>query len=125
MLRIIPKDEGQLSLLREMEEMPEVICDQEKNAYLSGVKHSILSHIVVFSYQIDIWRGVTQVGIPVDIRVPFLQLSSVQVHLQKHNLEHSTMIEDLQVQIQEEPKSPNLETTSLVFSCSCSLVAKG
>lgn len=48
----------------------------------------------------DIWRGVTEVGIPVDIRVPFHQLSSVKVHLQKHDIEHFTMIEDLQVQIQ-------------------------
>lgn len=51
-----------------------------------------------FYFQIDIWRGVTEVGIPVDIRVPFHQLSSVKVHLQKHDIQHSTMIEDLQVQ---------------------------
>uniref|UniRef100_H3C3M9 Carboxypeptidase A1 n=1 Tax=Tetraodon nigroviridis TaxID=99883 RepID=H3C3M9_TETNG len=73
-LRIIPKNEAQLSLLKEMEEMPEM----------------------------DIWRGVTGVGIPVDIRVPFHQLSSVKIHLQKHDIEHSTMIEDLQVLLDEE-----------------------
>lgn len=100
MLRIIPKDEGQLSLLKEMEEMPEVISDREKNACLKGVKDSILSCMCVFSFQMDIWRGVTEVGIPVDIRVPSHQLSSVKDHLEKHNIEHSAMIEDLQVQIQ-------------------------
>nr|AAR16321.1 pancreatic carboxypeptidase A1 precursor copy 2 [Tetraodon nigroviridis] len=73
-LRIIPKNEAQLSLLKEMEEMPEM----------------------------DIWRGVTGVGIPVDIRVPFHQLSSVKIHLQEHDIEHSTMIEDLQVLLDEE-----------------------
>lgn len=46
----------------------------------------------------DIWRGVTDVGVPVDIRVPVHQLPSVKFHLQKHNIEHSAMIEDLQVQ---------------------------
>lgn len=54
----------------------------------------------MFSFQIDIWRGVTEVGIPVDFRVSFQQLFSVQVHLEKHNIERFTMIEDLQVQIQ-------------------------
>lgn len=100
MLRIIPKNEGQLSLLKEMEEMPEVVSDREKNVCLTGVEDLILSRMCVFSLQIDIWRGVREVGIPVDIRVPFQQLSSVKVHLQKHDIEHSTMIEDLQVQIQ-------------------------
>lgn len=45
MLRIIPKNEGQLSFLKSMEEMPEVIYDPDKRkkAHLTGVKHPKLS----------------------------------------------------------------------------------
>lgn len=50
-----------------------------------------------FCFQIDIWRGVTEVGTPVDIRVTAQNLPSVKVHLQTQDIEHSTMIEDLQV----------------------------
>uniref|UniRef100_A0A674MFG9 Carboxypeptidase A1 n=1 Tax=Takifugu rubripes TaxID=31033 RepID=A0A674MFG9_TAKRU len=67
-LRIIPKNEAQLSFLKSMEDMPEI----------------------------DVWRGVTEVGIPVDIRVPVQHLPVVKVHLQSQDIQHSTMIEDLQ-----------------------------
>lgn len=46
MLRIIPKNEGQLAFLKSMEEMPQVIYDphkREKKAHLTGVKHPKLS----------------------------------------------------------------------------------
>lgn len=52
----------------------------------------------VFSFQIDIWMGVTEVGIPVDFRVPIQLLPSVEAHLQSQNIGYSTMIDDLQVQ---------------------------
>uniref|UniRef100_A0A674NRE5 Carboxypeptidase A1 n=1 Tax=Takifugu rubripes TaxID=31033 RepID=A0A674NRE5_TAKRU len=73
-LRIIPKNEAQLSFLKSMEDMPEI----------------------------DVWRGVTEVGIPVDIRVPVQHLPVVKVHLQSQDIQHSTMIEDLQVLLDEE-----------------------
>ncbi|TNN00261.1 hypothetical protein fugu_011507 [Takifugu bimaculatus] len=73
-LRIIPKNEAQLSFLKSMEDMPEI----------------------------DVWRGVTEVGIPVDIRVPAQHLPVVKVHLQSQDIQHSTMIEDLQVLLDEE-----------------------
>lgn len=57
--------------------------------------------LFVFSFQMDIWREATEVGVPVDIRVPFHQLSSFKIQLQQHNIEHSAMIEDLQVQISQ------------------------
>lgn len=40
----------------------------------------------------------TEVGIPVDIRVPVQHLPSVKVHLQSQDIQYSSMIEDLQVQ---------------------------
>lgn len=40
----------------------------------------------------------TEVGVPVDIRVPVQYLPSVKVHLLSQDIQHDTMIEDLQVQ---------------------------
>lgn len=48
-------------------------------------------------FQLDFWRGVTDVATPVDIRVPFHSLQSVKIYLESQNIEYSIMIEDLQV----------------------------
>lgn len=50
------------------------------------------------SFQLDFWRGVTDVATPVDVRVPFHSLQSVKIHLETQDIEYSIMIEDLQVQ---------------------------
>lgn len=49
-------------------------------------------------FQLDFWRGVSDVASPVDVRVPFHSLQSVKVYLETKAIEYATMIEDLQVQ---------------------------
>ncbi|MED6266064.1 hypothetical protein CHARACLAT_031832, partial [Characodon lateralis] len=69
-LRIVPKNEVQLSLLKNLEEMIE--------------------------FELDIWKGVTGVSFPVDVRVPPHTLQFFKSYLESHDLEYSTMIEDIQ-----------------------------
>ncbi|MEQ2273328.1 Multifunctional pyrimidine synthesis protein CAD, partial [Xenotaenia resolanae] len=69
-LRIVPKNEVQLSLLKNLEEMIE--------------------------FELDIWKGVTGVSFPVDVRVPPHTLQFFKSYLKSHDLEYSTMIEDIQ-----------------------------
>ncbi|TDH09853.1 hypothetical protein EPR50_G00091620 [Perca flavescens] len=75
-LRIVAKDETQLSLIKNLEDMVE--------------------------FELDFWRGVTDVSTPVDVRVPFHSLQSVKIHLESRDIEYSIMIEDLQVMLDEE-----------------------
>ncbi|XP_028287605.1 carboxypeptidase A1-like [Parambassis ranga] len=75
-LRILPKDEAQLSLIKNLEEMIE--------------------------FQVDIWMGVTDVSNPVDVRVPFQSLQFVKIYLEAQNIDYTIMIEDLQVVLDEE-----------------------
>ncbi|KAM8861207.1 carboxypeptidase A1-like [Synchiropus picturatus] len=75
-LRIVPKDEAHLSLLKELEEMVEL--------------------------ELDIWRAVTDLETPVDIRVPRNSLESVKSLLESQELQYSIMIEDLQTLLDEE-----------------------
>uniref|UniRef100_A0A3Q0T4B6 Carboxypeptidase A1 n=1 Tax=Amphilophus citrinellus TaxID=61819 RepID=A0A3Q0T4B6_AMPCI len=79
-LRIVPKDEAQLSLMKDLEDMMEL----------------------------DFWRGVTTVSTPVDVRVPFHNLPAVKIYLETQGIEYTTMIDNLQVMLdkeQEEMKS--------------------
>ncbi|XP_059191452.1 carboxypeptidase A5 [Centropristis striata] len=75
-LRIVAKDEIQLSLIKDLEDMSE--------------------------FELDFWRGVTDVETPVDIRVPFHSLQSVKIHLETQDIEYSVMIEDVQMMLDEE-----------------------
>ncbi|XP_042352584.1 carboxypeptidase A5 [Plectropomus leopardus] len=75
-LRIVAKDEVQLSLIKGLEDMSE--------------------------FELDFWRGVTDVATPVDVRVPVHSLQSVKIHLESQDIEYSIMIEDLQAMLDEE-----------------------
>ncbi|XP_041852432.1 carboxypeptidase A5 [Melanotaenia boesemani] len=75
-LRVIPKDEVQLSHIKVLEDMME--------------------------FELDIWKGVTGVSFPVDVRVPSHTLQSVTDYLESLDIDYSTMIEDLQVLLDEE-----------------------
>ncbi|XP_051808604.1 carboxypeptidase A5 isoform X1 [Acanthochromis polyacanthus] len=77
-LRIIPKDDIQLSLIKELEDM--------------------------IHFEVDFWKEVTRVNTPVDVRVPFHSLQSVKIYLETQGIEYSIMIEDLQVMLDEEQK---------------------
>ncbi|XP_053174935.1 carboxypeptidase A5 [Scomber japonicus] len=75
-LRILPKNDVQLSLIKAMEDMVE--------------------------FELDFWRDVSDVATPVDIRVPLHSLQSVKIHLETQDLEYSVMINDLQMMLDEE-----------------------
>ncbi|XP_068560626.1 carboxypeptidase A5 [Cebidichthys violaceus] len=75
-LRITAKDEVQLALIKDLEDMVE--------------------------FELDFWRGVTDVATPVDIRVPFHSLQSIKIHLESLEIEYSVMIQDLQTMLDEE-----------------------
>ncbi|KAM9352312.1 carboxypeptidase A5 [Symphorus nematophorus] len=70
-LRIVAKDEVQLSLIKDLEDMGE--------------------------FELDFWRDVTDVVTPVDVRVPIHSLQSVKIYLETQDIEYSIMIKDLQV----------------------------
>ncbi|KAM6973167.1 carboxypeptidase A5 [Aplochiton taeniatus] len=75
-LRITAKDEAQLTLIRDLEDMEQL--------------------------QLDFWRGPTDVASPVDIRVPFHSLQAVKDYLETQDIQYSVMIKDLQVVLDEE-----------------------
>nr|XP_046251139.1 carboxypeptidase A1-like [Scatophagus argus] len=75
-LRILAKDDVQLSLIKDLEDM--------------------------IQFELDFWRGVTDVDSPVDVRVPFHSLQSVKIYLESQNIDYSIMIHDLQVMLDEE-----------------------
>ncbi|XP_023262787.1 carboxypeptidase A1 [Seriola lalandi dorsalis] len=75
-LRIVPKDEVQLALIKDLED--------------------------IIEFELDFWRGVTEVATPVDVRVPFHSLQSTKIYLETKEIEYSIMIEDLQVMLDEE-----------------------
>ncbi|CAJ1056102.1 carboxypeptidase A1-like isoform X1 [Xyrichtys novacula] len=75
-LRILAKDESQLAVIKELEDMVEL--------------------------ELDMWRGVSDVDTPVDIRVPFESLQSVKIYLETQEIKYSIMIKDLQAMLDEE-----------------------
>ncbi|KAG7214420.1 hypothetical protein INR49_006377 [Caranx melampygus] len=75
-LRIVPRNEAQLALIKDLED--------------------------IIEFELDFWRGVTDVSTPVDVRVPSHTLESTKVYLETQELEYSIMIEDLQVMLDEE-----------------------
>ncbi|KAK5866882.1 hypothetical protein PBY51_011421 [Eleginops maclovinus] len=75
-LRINAKNEAQLALIKDLED--------------------------IIEFELDFWRGVTDVAIPVDVRVPFHSLQSVKIHLESNDIDYSIMIADLQAMLDEE-----------------------
>uniref|UniRef100_A0ABI7WNT4 Peptidase M14 domain-containing protein n=1 Tax=Felis catus TaxID=9685 RepID=A0ABI7WNT4_FELCA len=93
-LRVLAKNEEQLSLLRDLE----------------GLKPQ----------KVDFWRGPARPSLPVDMRVPFSELKDVKAYLGSHGLAYSVMIKDIQVLLDEEreamAKSRRLERSTSSFS---------
>uniref|UniRef100_A0A1A7ZIR4 Carboxypeptidase A1 n=1 Tax=Nothobranchius furzeri TaxID=105023 RepID=A0A1A7ZIR4_NOTFU len=75
-IRIVPKNEIELALIKSLEDMAE--------------------------FELDFWRGVTDVFSPVDVRVPVHTLQSLKSHLENLDIKFSTMIENLQALLDEE-----------------------
>ncbi|XP_068458726.1 carboxypeptidase A5 [Clinocottus analis] len=75
-LRISAKDEVQLSLIKDLETRVE--------------------------FELDFWKGVTDVETAVDVRVPFHSLQSVKIHLESLDMDYQIMIQDLQAMLDEE-----------------------
>ncbi|XP_059113495.1 carboxypeptidase A5 isoform X1 [Peromyscus eremicus] len=95
-LRVLAKNEKQLSLLRDLE----------------GLKPQ----------KVDFWRGPARPSLPVDMRVPFSELHDVKAYLKSHGLAYSVMIKDIQVLLDEErdamARSRRLERSTSSFSYS-------
>ncbi|KAM5172674.1 carboxypeptidase A1 [Mantella aurantiaca] len=95
-LRVQAKDDTQLDILRQLENM----------------KH----------LQIDFWRGPANPNLPVDMRVPFPVLQNVKVFLESNNIEYSVMVEDIQELLDQEQRemkeSKSRERISNSFSYS-------
>ncbi|XP_062956608.1 carboxypeptidase A5 [Cynocephalus volans] len=95
-LRILAKDEKELSLLRDLE----------------GLQPQ----------KVDFWRVPARPSLPVDMRVPFSELKDVKAYLESHGLAYSIMIKDIQVLLDEEreamAKSRRLERSTSSFSFS-------
>ncbi|XP_070121167.1 carboxypeptidase A5 isoform X2 [Equus przewalskii] len=95
-LRVLAKNEKELSLLKELE----------------GLKPQ----------KVDFWRGPARPSLPVDMRVPFSELTDVKAYLGSHGLAYSIMIKDVQVLLDEEreamAKSRRLERSTNSFSYS-------
>ncbi|XP_062276782.1 carboxypeptidase A1-like [Scomber scombrus] len=75
-LRIVPKSDVQLRLIKDMEDMTE--------------------------FELDFWREVSNVATPVDVRVPLHSLQSFKIHLETQGIKYSVMIKDVQVMLDEE-----------------------
>ncbi|XP_028286450.1 carboxypeptidase A1-like isoform X2 [Parambassis ranga] len=73
-LRIVPKDDFQLSAIKKLEDI----------------------------MKLDFWREVSNVNTPVDVRVPVHSLPSVKRYLKTQNIKYSIMIKDLQAMLDEE-----------------------
>ncbi|XP_012576257.1 PREDICTED: carboxypeptidase A5 isoform X2 [Condylura cristata] len=95
-LRVLAKNEKQLSLLRDLE----------------GLKPQ----------KVDFWRGPARPSLPVDMRVSFSALKDVKDYLDSHGLAYSIMIKDIQVLLDQEreamAKSRRLERSASSFSYS-------
>ncbi|KAM7415159.1 hypothetical protein PAMA_019808 [Pampus argenteus] len=74
--RIVAKNDVQLSLIKNMENM--------------------------VHFELDFWREVSDLATPVDVRVPVHTLNSVKTYLKSQDIDYSVMIEDLQVMLDEE-----------------------
>uniref|UniRef100_A0A8C6WN64 Carboxypeptidase A1 n=1 Tax=Neogobius melanostomus TaxID=47308 RepID=A0A8C6WN64_9GOBI len=75
-LRIQAKDEAQLRLIKDLEQM--------------------------FENELDFWRDVSDVSTPVDVRVPPHALDQVKEYLDSWDIRFEAMIEDLQAMLDEE-----------------------
>ncbi|XP_037369061.1 carboxypeptidase A5 [Talpa occidentalis] len=95
-LRVLAKNEKQLSLLRDLE----------------GLKPQ----------KVDFWRGPARPSLPVDMRVSFSELKDVKDYLDSHGLAYSIMIKDIQVLLDQEreamARSRRLERSASSFSYS-------
>ncbi|XP_038136379.1 carboxypeptidase A5 [Cyprinodon tularosa] len=77
-LRIVPKNGVQLSLLRNLEEMME--------------------------FELDVWKGATRLSTPVDVRVPPHTMQAFKSFLETNEFEYSIMIEDIKAILDAERK---------------------
>ncbi|XP_030879522.1 carboxypeptidase A1, partial [Leptonychotes weddellii] len=75
-LRVLAKNEKQLSVLRDLE----------------GLKLQ----------KVDFWRSPARPSLPVDMRVPFSELKDIKAYLESHGLAYSIMIKDIQALLDEE-----------------------
>ncbi|XP_016068888.1 PREDICTED: carboxypeptidase A5 isoform X1 [Miniopterus natalensis] len=72
--------------------------------------------------KVDFWRRPARPGLPVDVRIPFSELTDVKAYLESHGLAYSIMIQDIQVLLDQEREamatSRRLERSTSSFSYS-------
>ncbi|XP_038562516.1 carboxypeptidase A1-like [Micropterus salmoides] len=83
-LRIVAKDDVQLSLIKDLES--------------------------IIEFELDFWREVTDVKTPIDVRVPNHSLQSVKIYLETQDVEYVIMIDDLQAVLDDEQEEMELAT---------------
>ncbi|XP_063786525.1 carboxypeptidase A1-like [Pseudophryne corroboree] len=81
-LRILPTNEEQVNLVRELENFEDL--------------------------QIDFWQEPSKPNRFIDIRVPFFTLQDVKIYLESNNIQYSIMIHDLQSLLDEEKRDMKL-----------------
>ncbi|KFO29347.1 Carboxypeptidase A5 [Fukomys damarensis] len=95
-LRVLAKDEEQLSLLRDLENLK--------------------------TQKVDFWWGPARPSLPVDMRVPFSELDDIKADLESHGLVYSVMIKNVQELLDQEreamAKAHQLERSTSSFSYS-------
>ncbi|EHB08636.1 Carboxypeptidase A5 [Heterocephalus glaber] len=95
-LRILAKDEKQLSLFRDLENLK--------------------------TQKLDFWRGPARPSLPVDMRVSFPELDDIRAYLESHGLVYSIMIKNIQELLDKEReamvKACRLECSTSSFSYS-------
>uniref|UniRef100_H0VRR3 Carboxypeptidase A5 n=2 Tax=Cavia porcellus TaxID=10141 RepID=H0VRR3_CAVPO len=95
-LRILAKDEKQLSFLRDLE--------------------------ILKPQKVDFWRGPARPSLPVDMRIPFAELDDIKGYLESHGLAYTVMIKNVQVLLDAEreamAKARRLERSASSFSYS-------
>ncbi|KAM5255737.1 carboxypeptidase A5 isoform 2-T2 [Ctenodactylus gundi] len=95
-LRVLAKDEKQLSFLRNLEALK--------------------------PQKVDFWCDPARPSLPVDIRISFSDLEDIRAYLESHGLAYRVMIKDIQVLLDEEreamAKARRLERSTSSFSYS-------
>ncbi|MBV98871.1 Carboxypeptidase A5, partial [Eschrichtius robustus] len=117
-LRVLAKNEKQLSLLRDLEGLKPQKGGCSENGWNVLKPHERYMYLWV----VDFWRGPARPSLPVDMRVPFSALKDIKAYLESHGLAYSIMIKDIQVLLDEEreamAKSRRLERSTSSFSYS-------
>ncbi len=109
-LRITPKDEAQISLLKELSEQEHLGVSLTSRPemhlfmfliHLAYIQWKLWTSdlLVTFCDQLEFWREPVHESLPVDVHVPFHSLQGVRAFLGYNQIQYNVMIMDVQVGI--------------------------